>query len=437
MPDVSVSLSGLLRPWARLARSFVAVPALFALLAILLAVGALQLDLGGDHVSDTIDRVLPPLNPDTARTLLSVIAGSMMTVLSLVYSLTLIVFTLAAGNIGPRLIERFTNDRTTQVTAGLLVGTFGYTVIVLSRIDAETVPRGATFGALLLTGVTLASLIVFIRSVAERVSIDNEIGRVSAQLIDELEKIGARETADDLPLEDLRGDGAATTVSSVADGYVTALDANAISAAAREVDAFVEMKVRQGDFVIAGQEIAVVTGAEDLEGLDDVIRSAMFLERRRTSESDAEFSVHLLVEIAMRALSPGVNDSYTAIACIDQLSAALALPVRGYAPPPLTKDSEGTPRLWFDGVSVETLVGTALHPLRRASAGNVTVTLRLIRAIGRLASVAHSSHHDLLEKHIELILEDARREIGNDADRDEVEAAAAAALEKLSAAPAD
>jgi len=420
-----------IRAWTRLVRSFVAVPALFATIAFVLAIGALQVDIGERGLSALVIGILPPVNPDTARTLLSVIAGSMMTVLSLVYSLTLIVFTLAAGNIGPRLIERFTSDRTTQVTAGLLVGTFVYAVIVLSRIDAEVVPRSATFGALVLTAATLVSLIIFIRSVAERVSIDNEIGRVSAQLVGELESIASREGAEDLSIEDYRADGESRTVQSTASGYVTALDASTICSAARDADAFVEMTVGLGDFVIEGQEIAAVTGATDIDDLEAAIRRAMTLERRRTSEADAEFSVHLLVEIAMRALSPGVNDSYTAIACIDQLSAALALPLRGYAPPPLHKDSDGQPRLWLDGVSVETLIGTAVHPLRRASAGNVTVTLRLVRAIGRLASVTREPHRALLARHLHLIRDDVRRVVANDADRDELEAAIAAVLGTL------
>jgi len=433
MPDVTPSLVALFRPWTRLVRSFVAVPALFALLAIVLALAALQLDLGHDRVSSRIDRLLPPVNPDTARTLLSVVAGSMMTVLSLVYSLTLIVFTLAAGNIGPRLIERFTNDRTTQITAGFLVGTFVFSVIVLSRTDEGAVPRGAVFGSLLLTGVTLVSLIVFIRSVAERVSIDTEIGRVSAQLLSELGKISTVETVDKRDIAELRGNAEPIVVKGVASGYVTALDTAAICAAAKKADAFVEMRVRHGDFVIPGQEIAVVTGSDALDGLDRSIVGAMLLETRRTSDSDAEFSVHLLVEIAMRALSPGVNDSYTAIACIDQLSSALALPFRGYAPQPLHDDVDGQPRLWFDGVSVETLAGTALHPLRRASAGNVTVTLRLVRAIGRLAEVTRPVHAPVLNRHLGLILKDARREIANEDDLGEVETAIDGAKNTLQA----
>ncbi|MEJ8570036.1 DUF2254 domain-containing protein [Microbaculum marinum] len=431
MPSSSTSLTGfLLRPWTRLVRSFVAVPAAFAVLAFVLGIVALRIDFGQYGVLERYGSILPPINPDTARTLLSVIAGSMMTVLSLVYSLTLIVFTLAAGNIGPRLIERFTSDRTTQITAGMLVGTFVYAVIVLSRIDVDDVPRVATFGALLLTGATLTSLIIFIRSVAERVSIDNEIGRVSSQLLAALESIATHEATEHTPIEELRGSGEKTSVKSASDGYVTALDAQSICAAAKDVDAFVEMNVRHGDFVIAGQEIAVVTGPEDIGGLAEAIRTAVFLERHRTADSDAEFSVHLLVEIAMRALSPGVNDSYTAIACIDQLSAALALPVSGFAPPPLSKDSDGKARLWFDGVSVNSLVGTALHPLRRAAAGNVTVTLRLIRSIGRLIAIAQSSHVPLLEKHLDLIVEDARREVSNDDDRDEIESLAIAARKR-------
>ena len=419
------------RLWTGLARSFVAVPAIFAVAAFLLSIGALQMDIGGGGVSTLFVRLLPPVNPDTARTLLSTIAGSTMTVLSLVYSLTLIVFTLAAGNIGPRLIERFTNDRTTQVTAGLLVGTFVYTIVVLSRIDADVVPRTATFGALVLTGATLVSLIVFIRSVAERVSIDNEIGRVSVQLVSELEKIAVRDDTEPLSIDDVRGDGEAMRVESDASGYITALDTTAICDAACENDAFVEMTSSVGDFVIDGQMIAIVNGAQDSDRLAQAILDALVLERRRTSESDAEFSVHLLVEIAMRALSPGVNDSYTAIACIDQLSAALALPVRGYAPPPLHRDGEGTPRLWLDGVSVESLVGTALHPLRRASAGNVTVTLRLVQAIDRLAGIAHRSHHPLLAKHLGLIRDDMRRAVENDSDREELEAAISAVEGRL------
>jgi uncharacterized membrane protein len=133
----------------------------------------------------------------------------------------------------------------------------------------------------------------------------------------------------------------------------------------------------------------------------------------------------------MRALSPGVNDSFTAVACVDQLSAALAIPISRAEVASEVRLVDGKPRLRPCHVTIKALVGSGLHPLRRAAAGNVMVTLRLVEAVDRLARVSDPSHANMVSDHLDLIAVDADRTVANEADRREIESVVSAARATL------
>ena len=397
---------------------------MISLLCVALAFALHGVDGAGTLAEfQTLDAFVPAPGLDTTRALLSAIATSMITVVSLVYSLSLVVFTLAASAIAPRLLERFISGRTGQVTAGLFTGTFFYSLVLLIGMDEGAVPRVSLFGAVGLVTFAIGMLILFVREVAGQITVDAEVGRITRAIGREIDALaqGRREQAgkesDDEVIEP--GDDV-VEVEAPRAGYVASLDVERIVSAASQADTTVKLEVSPGDFVLMGMPVASLSCHDDPQMVVRAIKSAIVISDVRTPEGDPVFSIHLLVEIALRALSPGTNDAYTAIACIDHLSAAFARLLHEGLPASVRRDKDGNPRVAVSGLKFATLFGTAFHPVRRGARGNVIVTLALIRALGRLIAISKEDHKDLIARHLDLVLEDAHASISNNEDLAEV-----------------
>ncbi len=403
----------------KLVRGFLLLPVVLAVAGMLLAGVVVWLDRTAP-VQDFISEFsFFNINEAGARAVLSTIAGAMMTVISLVYSLTLIVFTLAASNIGPRVLETFTDNRINQTTVGFLGATFLYSLFVLYVVGDNEVPKLSVAVAIVMVTVSFFWVVYFVHDTARRIMVDNEIARTQhalRQSIDRLLEEEPREKDDDsraIP------DGTPTSVTSVKSGYVTAIYAESLTSLAKEHDIFVRVVTPPGTFVVNGGPIAKIYGEPD-DAADAKIREAIVIGDARAPEGDIRFNIHLMVEIALRALSSGLNDAYTAISAIDHLSASLARILQRGAPSSLYYDKEETPRVWLDLIEVKDIVGTALHPLRRAAQGNMLVSLRLTDAIGRMSGVTRMEHASVLRFHLRLIAYDAKQAVRNPDDRSEL-----------------
>lgn len=341
---------------------------------------------------------------DSARGILSVVAAAAITALSLTYSLVLVVFTLAAGNIGPRLLKRFSSDPINQVTAGIFGGTFLYALVTLIFVQTEFVPRITIAGAVLLAILCVFQLIFFVRHVSQSVTIDDEIAKITQQLgsalADHLRKL---EEVNDLPDTDCPHELNAGTA-----GYVGAVNEAALVALAAQHDLTLRLEKPPGQFVLGDEVLLVMSGTVDDEVADE-IRSLIDIDHARSQTRPIEFSIHLLVEIALRALSPGVNDAYTAIAAIDSLSSAFATIADENLRPLCILDEDDTARLIMPELSVKSLVGQAFHPLRRAAADNLLVAQSLARALARLQAVGGAAMEDIIEKHAALMVRELER----------------------------
>ena len=416
---------------ARLNRSLLLLPMLVSLAGLVCAVLVVA---WGHHLEEATRIVFPAPDVQTVRSVLSTIAGSALTVLSLVYSLTLVVFTLAAGNISPRLLTRFTEDTLIQTTAGVLAATFFYAVIVLQRADTVS-PALSTGVAVLWSIGSISVLIVFIHKVATRITIDEEIGRIGASLaayideiLEEAEEEGSGSEA--LEIDRFRPGGESHRLVAARSGYVEAVDLGGLVGTASGHDLFVEVEASPGQFVVEGCALANYVGDAD-DAAQAALRRAFLIGRQRTPEADLDFSILLMVEIAQRALSPGVNDGFTAIAVIDHLSAAFARILRRRPPSPLSRDDADEPRVWLETARIDLLLDTAYHPLRRESAGNVTMILRLVASLRRLALVSRPEYRPHLARHVRLIAEDMRASDVNPEDRKTVLADCDGVLEIL------
>lgn len=191
-------------------------------------------------------------------------------------------------------------------------------------------------------------------------------------------------------------------------GYVGQCDEPALIKAAKSADVVVKLAVEPGEFVLEGDVIATVSRQVDDE-IGEKLIALLAIDSARSAEREIEFSIDLLVEIALRALSPGVNDAYTAIAAADSLSAALS-DVAGYEPAPTGRcDEGGEPRLIVPGLSFEQLTARAFHPMRRASASNVLVAQAIARALTRMYLAGGETAREAVKQHAELLRQELER----------------------------
>ena len=374
-----------------------------------------------------------PAGEDGARLVLSTIAGSMMTVASLVFSMTLIALTLAAGNIGPRLIERFMDNRINQIALGLFLATFVYSLLVLRAItggDTPFIPHLSISFAMLMALLSFGWLIVFIHDMASSIQVDNVIARVGDELSDSFRQLAKQHPDAILVSTDEPMPG--TPIRAGRSGYIQAIDPKTLLEFAEDRDVIVQMQKRPGHFVIPSSIIAHVVGPGD-EDVGETMRSAMVLGPKRTATQDSTFSIDLIVEIAARALSPGINDFYTALACVDHLAAALDIALERGLPGNGFQDKNGRLRLVLDPITIDGLLDTAFHPLRRAGCTNVSVTVRLLDSLTMLAEGRQGqTAMAAIERHGNLIHQAAIAHSLDDCDRQTVDERYAILKAKLS-----
>ena len=414
-------------------RGFITVPGLISLCGVLLAASMLTLDWFIDQHSDMKLPELITVPSGNARPILTTIAGSTMTALSLVYSSVLVVFTLAAGNIGPRLLLRFSHDRTNQVAVGTLGGTFLYSLIIIrNQYQNHSVDLSVNV-ALLLAALCVVMLLFFVNSAAKRVTIDEEVAAIGDELDEEL----TRAIASNSPVnrnDIVRPMGKEFALSTDKPGYINRIEFSEVAKIAAEHGAFIDFDVAPGAYVIEGQKLASVLATDD-KIIRDMVLTHVFLERSRSSEEDLVFSVNLLVEIALRALSPGINDTFTAIACADRLSAALSRVRCAGLSSGVYTGPDGAVRVTAPTLSVDDLIATAYDPLRRAGHGNVLMIQHIVLALGRLGLGQNLAGEDAVRRQLELVREGARQSDLLDADRQKLEDMIDHALERQVGSP--
>jgi uncharacterized membrane protein len=385
-------------------RGLITVPGAIALAIWAFSVPLLWLDHQYGPQVETAFGSLLGLSYETAADVLSTIATAAITTLSLVYSLVLVVFTLAAGNIAPRLLKLFTSDRVNQVTAGLLGGTFLFALTVLYRVRPDFVPVLSVAMAIMLAALFVLQLIYFVHTVSRSVTIDEEIASISAQLERRILKMvreDEEEASNPRPPLDFP-----YRIATRESGYLNAVDEDALYRLACEHDLTVRLLSKQGEFILEGQAVAKVSRMpDDQDGeFDRAIRDTLLILPSRTTVGDIEYSINLLLEIALRALSPGVNDTFTAIASLDRMTAAFSAAVRHGLRTRDVSDEDAVVRVEIPGLSLDDMLNTAFHPLRQAAAGNMLMMQHIADALTRLHEIGNQRAQALISSHGTLLL---------------------------------
>ena len=417
--------------WDSLHSSFWFVPTLMVLLAIALSF----ITIGIDHSQEAtivqrIDWAYSP-GPSGSRAILSAIAGSMVTVATTAFSITIVALQLASSQFGPRLLRSFMQDTGNQIVLGTFISTFVYSLMVLRTINGvekdEFVPHLAVTIGLGLAIASVGVLIYFIHHSASSIQVDQIIKQVGYDLdgaIDRLfpERIG-RNTSKHLEEESLAAipadfDRVACPIKTIASGYIQTINSNQLMQIATENNLLLRIQQRPGRFVVKKSEIVRVFPEEKVnKKLAVQINDTFVLGSQRTEQQDVEFPIDQLVEIAVRALSPGINDPFTAIRCIDQLSAALCHLAQREIPSPYRYDDHNQLRIIAEPISFADATDAAFNQIRQYGKSSVAVTMRLLEAIAAIAPFTHRiPDRTTLQRHADMIERGSQEGIAEELD---------------------
>jgi len=344
--------------------------------------------------SDFVPKILFPSHsdPQVAQVILGGIAASIMTVVSIVFAILLMTLTLASMQFSPRIIVSFAKDRVTQWTLGIFLGTFSYCMAALPA--ARSTPRpfapvATVLGAMFLAVACVGWLLFFIHHISRAISVNHIVDRIAVEteaVIDEMMQYPYR--LEHMEIHDPRSEVTwDRTIASAESGYIRFIDTRRLVALAKEYHIKVDVLRRVGHFAPAGAPLVRVSKGDRMpsDGSEDLL-GAFDIGPARTLQQDVEFGVLQIVDIALKAISPAVNDPTTAIGCVDQLSRILIRFASREKPPAILYDPPGVFRVHIPWVDFEKLLESAFEQIRLYSTRDVAVSLRLLRALADIAS---------------------------------------------------
>ena len=423
-------LPRLLSFWRELRSSLWALPLLMVIVAGAAAVFAVRFPLrqGEDPVW-----FLYSGSAEDAPQFLSNLVTAMITMATLVVSITMVVLTLAAQQLGPRLIRSFMADRRTQATLGLFVATVVYLLIVLRSTygGTDTVPNLAVTVGTALVLLCLVALLVFVHHLARSIVVDTIIDRVGETLDADVERLlpAANFEAHAEPATRPRDGGAPLVLDH--SGYVQAINHHGMVEIAKDADAVIELSLKPGRHVIEGGVFAWIAPADTAtDALRAKLENCLALGGERASVQDLETSIRQLGEVALRALSPGINDPFSAMAVVDRLTESLRKIMQRGAAQCVWTDRDGTVRLLAPSSTFADTVEEAFRQIRQHSQNQPAVLIRLVESLGQLLAQANAAQRQVLQKEIEIVLETGRRHIAQEEDLKVLEERSRLALAK-------
>jgi uncharacterized membrane protein len=390
-------------------------------------------------VSDIVPRALFPSHsdPQVAQAILGDIAASIMTVVSIVFAILLMTLTLASMQFSPRIIVSFVQDRVTQWTLGIFLGTFSYCMTALPTarsLPAPFAPVATTTGAMLLALMCVVWLLFFIYHISQSISVSHIVARIAAETEAIIDDMMPWPRAANGPVEAGAVDFSAwdMPLASRASGYIRYIDTKKLLSLASELKVKVRVLRRVGHFVPEGAPLFMIYKGDRLtEENRGELLSVLDLGPSRTLQQDVEFGVLQIVDIALKAISPAVNDPSTGVTCVDQLSRIM---IRFAAREPavsLLYDPPSVARVSIPWIHFERLLEAAFEQIRLYSSADMAVSLRMLRALGDIAaSTADASYRRALYEEGKRILEGCAGKLGP-AERERMQARLAA-IGKLS-----
>lgn len=402
--------------WAETRDALWFLPTIAALIGIALAIGVVYIDDMLDERMELRSIQSPWLfgaGSDGARGVLSSIAGSVMTVIATAFSITIVGLQLASSQFTPRVLRQFTGDRVNQAVLAVYIGTFTYSLLVLRTVQDSTddrpsfVPVIAVTGAIFLALVCIFMLILFIHHMAQQMQVsyilhraaDDALGLIDSYFRDDIEHLPHTSRRD-------YAQGEGRDVLSESTGYLQHYDYEHLLSTADANDLTVRMLVPMGAYLNKGQPIARIwtaSGEEvDLESAGRGIRSAFVTGSERTLNADLPLGIRQIADIALKALSPGINDPTTATQALDRLSDILIAAGRK-SPPERILYVDDRPAVFLPRIGFDELTSIAFTQIRHYGKTDLVVMLHLTHTIERVAALVQEQHHAVLIRHLELV----------------------------------
>jgi len=369
---------------------------------------------------------------DAARNILATVAASTITVVGIVFSITIVALTLASTQFGPRMLRNFVRDRGTQLTLGTFVATFCYAVITLVAVGGgphgDFVPHLSITVTLLLTLADVGVLIYFLNHIATMIQLPVVIAGIAATLASE---IAAQDRSTAFGVGTKRGPSHEELVARLAEsgvpirtprsGYLQVIRHETLLKIAFAADAVIQLPYRPGHFMVAGQVIAWVWPPDAAEAVEKSLALGHVVGAYRTIAQDISFGFDQLVEIALRALSPAVNDTFTALTCVDWIADCLCRISTSWRPQRIRRDAQGQIRVIAYQADFDRLVARAFEKIRQAAAGMPAVMIRQFDALAKIIEqTPDRARRTVLMREAEAIQRANLATVADPADRNDV-----------------
>jgi uncharacterized membrane protein len=428
--------------WDRMRGTYWAVPSAMAAVAIVAAL--VMIDVDEALTAELLNQLswVYTGGAEGARAVLSTIAASMITVAGVTFSITIVALTLASQQFGPRLLRNFLRDLGNQITLGTFIATFLYCLLVLRTVrgtdDDQFVPHLAVTVGVVLATLSIGVLIYFIHHIATSIQASQVIANVASDLHGAIERLFPERIGHEVDIDTsetrVPDFQEARPVVATHTGYVQAVDSAQVLAAAREGASVVRIDARPGDFVRAGRPLASVvwSAGKPMDVDDDALRRGFIIGADRTGTQDVGFFINQLVELGVRALSPGINDPATARACIDRLEDALGHLSSRQMPSPYRYDEDNVLRIVARPVTFAETLDLAFTELSRYGSSSVSVSCRLLEAIRDLAPcLSRDEDRRALARQADLVGDRTGSAAENDIDRAQLASCRRNVLEAL------
>lgn len=401
--------------WQKLNSTFWFIPITLVFTSVILAFLLIYIDYELQVKPYGILKYIYAGSADSARTILSTIAGAMIGVAGTVFSITLVALTLASSQFGSRLLRNFMYDSVNQTVLGSFVATFIYCLLVLNSVrggeEFVFIPVISVFVAIVFGILNIIFLIVFIHHIATTIQSDKIVAEISTGLFEQLDELmedgeDANSLRHNPDMEFIRTNYKFEyEVKSLENGYIQYIDYPDLLELSNEKLNIVKVNYRAGQFIIEGSSLfTVLSNEEKNEDLVNDLNDMVSIGEIRTPLQDAEFAIHQIVEVAVRALSSGINDPYTAITCIDNLSAIMAKLTITPFPHKYRYDEKGNLRLIVDILTFDGMMNAAYNQIRQNASSSPAVLIRMMEAVNNIHKFAfNDTQRGVIKKHAEMI----------------------------------
>jgi len=427
----------LFKYWNHIHTSFWFIPLLMILAAVALAFTMLSVD------TNILPEALSGLSwtfqseADAATALMETIASSMITIASVVFSIMLVALSLASSQFGSRLISNYMRDSRTQIALGSFVATYIYCLLIIRAIrssdatDGSFIPELSVALGVVLALANILMLIYFIHHIAISIQASEILAKIGKELNKRINHLfleqGASEPDTSSAARSVRYEHSlpdsfpkeAVPVAAAHDGYLQSVDLAALIELAKAKDLIIKLECQPGYYLVSGMAlVSVAPGTQIDKDLQARVNFLFVTDVQRTPGQDILFVVDQLVEVAVRALSPSLNDPFTAITAIDHLGSAFARLVKCEIPSPYLCDDEGRLRVFAPSMTFTMVLDAAFNPIRQFSQNNLPVTLRALEILLIVAEAATRAEDcTALRRHAGMLIRAARKTVDEAEDR--------------------